>query len=100
MAGGQVRTWRWDDADGPTDRAWRRLLQVGGIPEQSLRSGDTWTWSGGDWTLAQPSAQPRWLPFGALAAVPGTGQALLLTGATGDGQTWVWSGDRWRPAGP
>jgi hypothetical protein len=99
-------TWAWDGA------AWSQLHpahQPAGGPAAAadLATGPllfeqdgTWTWAGGDWTLAQPSGQPRWLPYSALAGIPGAAPgdvlAVLLSGATGDpGQTWRWNGFGW-----
>jgi hypothetical protein len=99
-------TWAWDGA------AWSELHpahQPAGGPAAAadlvtgpllFEQDGTWTWSGGEWTLAQPPGEPRWLPYSALAGIPGAAQgdvlAVLLTGAVGDpGQTWRWNGFGW-----
>jgi len=105
MARGGQRTgdtWAWDGA------SWSELRPAhppGGGPAAvaDLVAGPllyeqdgTWTWSEGDWTLAQAPGRPRWVPYAALAAVPGGAEAVLLTGAAGEpGQTWLWAGGRW-----
>ncbi|TMC12716.1 MAG: hypothetical protein E6J41_02395 [Chloroflexi bacterium] len=99
-------TWAWDGT------AWTELRtahQPAGGPAAAadlaggpllLEQDGTWTWGAGDWRLAQPPGEPRWMAYSALAAVPGAGpgqvQAVLLTGAAGDrGQTWRWNGYGW-----
>jgi hypothetical protein len=99
-------TWAWDGS------AWSELHPAhrpagGPVATADLPAGPllyeqdgTWTWSGDDWTLAQPSGRPPWLPYSALAAIPGAARghavAILLTGAAGAaGQTWDWDGLRW-----
>lgn len=107
-----VRTWTWDaagrdwrpapgaaglpwrdDAGLVLDRASRRLLLVGGIPDGGGSAGDTWAWDGSSWTELHPAHRPG----GGPAAVADLRAGPLLLEQDG---TWTWSGGDWSVAQP
>jgi hypothetical protein len=114
-ADGSVRTWTWDgtapaggdwrpagdatappwrdDAGAAADRPSGRLLLFGGIPQQSLRAGDTWAWAERTWTELHPAHRPA----GGPVSMTGLATGPLLYEQDG---TWTWSGGDWTLAEP
>jgi hypothetical protein len=103
---------RWSELHpgaGPAARTGA-LAAYDGVRHQLLLTGgrgvsgtltDTWTWDGVSWTAQLPETPPRTLSWSAMAADPGSGTVVLVTGRSGaPAQTWLWDGRNWNRAQP
>ena len=91
------------------DPATKQTVLFGGLVTGSDGTllGDTWIWSGSNWTNVHPlnSPSPR---FGSLLAYDGaTGNLVLYGGESGFGppfvaqsDTWMWDGSTWHQENP
>ena len=63
-----------------------------------MRTDNTWTWDGTDWTQQSPTAQPP-TRYGAGSAFdPKLQMAVIFGGGVGgvdQNQTWAWTGTDW-----
>jgi hypothetical protein len=82
-------------------RLGNTVLLFGGESGAATSSvlGDTWIWSGGSWTEANPAMSP---PRRSLAAMaPLGGGVVLFGGSDANGNslsdTWFWDGTTWTP---
>jgi hypothetical protein len=83
------------------DEATGQVVLFGGISE--LRSDDTWTWDGTDWTLRSPANQPPFR-FETSAAYDGSLKDVVTFGGGSPngqlGDTWAWTGSNWKQLTP
>jgi hypothetical protein len=67
--------------------------------------GDTWAWSGGNWTHLHPATSLGARNSASMAWDPQTKQMLLFGGdtngpGTGLADTWMWTGTDWKKLSP
>jgi hypothetical protein len=81
------------------DPAAAQVVLFGGVQNDD----NTWVWSGGRWTLAEPATSPPGRIDAAAAYDPQTRRVLLfggrhnpLTGGPSLNDTWAWDGSTWR----
>jgi galactose oxidase-like protein len=86
------------------DSGHGQVVLFGGMgADGSNPLGDTWTWSGGQWTLRTPGVAPS-PRFGAAMAYDEARQQIVLFGGF-DGSmyladTWTWDGTTWTQQSP
>jgi len=85
------------------DPATRQLVMFGGYRSGSEPVvGDTWAWSGSDWTQLHPTTSPAPRAGATMAYDPSTDQLVLFGGIGGSSRpfgsysdTWLWTGSDW-----
>lgn len=80
------------------DPATGTVVLVGVFPapaEAATATLQTWSWDGETWSRRVDVPAQGESPLG-LAALPATGELVLLTGTQGAIHTWTWSGSAWR----
>jgi len=121
--GGGSSTWKWNgvawtNANTNPSPTLTRHAMVNDSDRQRVvmfswggtrgRSGDTWTYDGGDWTLAAPSSIPLARSESAAMFDPTTNAILMFGGAARHNaalvdtfdDTWEFDGSRWRALTP
>lgn len=85
------------------DPATRQMVWFGGAP--SYGPGQTWVWSGSNWSQLKPSTSPPSLYDASMAFDPATNQLILFGGDTPQPAhvydwTWTWNGSTWSRLSP
>ncbi|MGB9030442.1 MAG: kelch repeat-containing protein, partial [Acidobacteriaceae bacterium] len=119
-------TWIWDGsiwtqaapANSPSPRGWpamaydaahHQVVLFGGYSADSTAGvsgwlGDTWIWSGANWTQQNPATSPSGRTSSAAVYDPIRHNVVLFGGQdSGDNflnDTWLWDGSNWSQAAP
>ncbi len=108
-------TWRREPVAGPLPRYLGGLAYDDARGEYVLFGGqtargtsdETWTWTGGSWTLKTPAHRPSPRRNVAMSFDPVQKVVVLYGGLVADqaegseaGDTWVWDGVDWTRVGP
>ncbi|MDQ2838110.1 MAG: RHS repeat-associated core domain-containing protein [Actinomycetota bacterium] len=79
------------------DAATGTTILFGGVNGSSVY-GDTWSWSGSNWTLLSPAASPPARDLASMAYDSALGKIVLFGGTNGTtdlNDTWTWNGTTW-----
>ena len=82
------------------DAAQGEIILFGGLQDDNVYLGDTWTWDGNSWALASQSGpEPR---IGAAMAYDSTRNSTVLFGGLDSdsdelSDTWLWDSVQWEP---
>jgi galactose oxidase-like protein len=83
------------------DARTKNVVLFGGLVEQNVRLGDTWSWDGSHWTQLSPAHSPSARYNAAIAYDAGRGVVVLHGGSNGDlSDTWTWDGTDWTEIHP